>query len=170
MTSAGSPSDLCSVLILRNAFFYVNKLHSACPECPPFAPSFNPEPRGAGRPLSPPHPRGHGCLGLRPRAGPAPAPHGELSQAAEGRRHTLKALSHGNSSWSRFSCFHQYGPQIRCCNSECLAPEKPAATEPYVLRCGPSNAPPSQPLLPPAWPRRCTNRSQRERSNYSMEI
>ena len=70
---------------------------------------------------------------LHPRTSPLPAPHGEISEAVPGETAHIESLvCTVNSSLSRFSCFRQYSPQIRCWNSECLAREQSATAESYV--------------------------------------
>lgn len=82
MTSSGSPSDLCLVLIARNAFFYVHELASACPECPPLTQSFPPELRRTAP--RPPTALQTPLLAACSFSQPSPAPHSDISEAAEG--------------------------------------------------------------------------------------
>lgn len=158
MTSSDSLSNLRSVLTVRNSFFYVDELNPACPACPPMTQSCPPEPR-EGQPLGPQQP-------FRPHCFPPPPSDLSLSCSPQwdlwscrgpacswGDCTHWKPCLHGDSSLSRFSCFRQYSPQIRCCNSDCLAQEKSATTESYSLRyCPPKGnfrflPPPSLPAL-----------------------
>ena len=105
----------------------MDELNSASPECSPLTQCFPPESRGGGQgcrhPCSPPSPSDES---------PSCSPRRDFWGCSWGDCTHWKPCVHGNSSLSRFSCFHQYSPQIRRWNSECLAREQSATAESYV--------------------------------------
>lgn len=133
MISSDGPSDLCSILIIRKAFFCVDELSSACPECPPLIWPLPPEPREEGQPLGPQNSCRQDCFLAPPSNWSLPcSPQSEFFEAARargflGRMHTFKALF----AWKLFSEPVQWPQsiQIRRCNSEGLAREKSVTTE-----------------------------------------